>query len=541
MAVVSRVATLKFDDGLAVPSSRTWVATAVTQDTAAGGSVDITVTQTTAGATPPGEANTLTLNLYDDSGGLVRAYTLTPGSASQTVTFHFTADGTSTGAARCGTVEIAIRATRTDVVAYDYETDGSPATAPTGFTATQVDRGWVRGTTTLVEDISNTSLGGAPTEPAAYDESLFVRTTAGAVSYVARALTVTLSAGSVTGSTNSTTAVTRDVTFSNVCDDRFPAAVTTVGVTVTVPNATLTGQPAWTFTTTTDDTITVDPRLTASHHFQVDDDVFGTTKNDTTKQMLSTQSGFLWTRLVNARSTGINGLTVTQTLDPVNPGTTISGSTVTATRDSQAGWTDKLDWTSAKPGGSWAKSVDVTAPADIDADTHLLSGTDTLTMLNTDPRIQVMVRVGPSAAGSEDRHLRPGDGVKVAVCPFNRVTRKKITADAAPTIALVRYDVTNGWEYLSTGGAWVDWSGGVAADSFTTIADPADTECWSYTFSSTSGWGSTDIVAVQVTFNFAGTPYGFYVPRELVGSANGHDGYALDAPGLALSGALSFR
>lgn len=541
MAVVSRIAKVRIADTATGLIFREWVATAVTQDTAAGASVDVTITQTTGGATPPGVANTLTLNLYTDAGALIRAFTLTPSSSSQTVSFFFTADGTSGGATRAGTVEIAIRATRTDVGTYDVESDGSPNTPGAGNTST-TDRGWIRGTTTATTTLSNVALGGAKSQPAEYDESIFARTTLGAALYVARALTVAVSGGGLSGATNSTASGNWDVSFANVVDDRFPAAVTVAASSLTVPNATLTGQPA-TVLTATNDTLDVDPRLTASHHFQVDDATFATSKNDTSKSMLSTQSGFLAARIVTARTAaGVNGLTVTQTLTPVGPGTAVSGSSSTATRDTQAGWTDLLAWTSSKPGGTWNKASDVTAPSDIDPDSYLLAGTDAYTMLAPDPRVSVMVSFGTTTA-SEDDHLHAGDATSITVTAFSRDTGKRLAPDAGTVMArLTRWNRTaSRFEFLAADGStWTAWTGTTTVADQHALTDAGDTVTFTKNLSSTN-WGTTDLVAVQVTLKIGGTPYGFYIGRELTGTYNKHSGVALDPVAFALGGLVSFR
>lgn len=319
--------------------------------------------------------------------------------------------------------------------------------------------------------------------------------------------------------------------------------MTVVATSLTVPNATLTGLPD-TVLTATNDTLNVDPRLTATHHFQVDDNTFATSKNDTTKAMLSTQSGFLATRLVTARTAaGVNSLTVTQTLTPAGPGTAVSGSSATATRDTQAGWTDLLAWTSSKPGGTWNKATDVTAPADIDADTHLIAGTDAYTLLAPDPRVSVMVSFGATTA-SEDDHLYAGDATAVTVTAFSRDSGKRLAPDAGTVFArLVRWNRTAArFEYLAADGTtWTAWTSSTTVADQHAMADAGDGVTFTKALTTTAGWGATDIVAVQVNLKIGGTPYGFYVGRELTGTANSHAAYALDPAAFALAGIVSYR
>ena len=364
--------------------SREWIATATTQDLAAGSTVDITVTLTISGATPPGEATTLELIMQNDSGGAIHTFTLTPGLASQSVTFHFTNDGTGSGTPRCGTVELNLRAVRTSLVAYDVQSDGTPNNAPTGFTST-LDRGWIRGTTTLIEAVSNIALGGAKNAPAAYDDSLFVRTTSGATSYVARALSVAVSntTPALVQLTNSTTSTERDVAFASVCDDRFPVTVTTVGVSVTVPNATLTSQPDWIYTSTTDDSMPVDPRVTITHQLQLNDSAYGTppsAKDEVPKVRNATDLGFSSFRCVNARGTGVNGLSVRELLQDasaLSPPAT-DRTVTTSTQGGEAGWSPTFAaWDEALPGGNWNHTVEIQTT---DADTLEVNGTEVFTL-----------------------------------------------------------------------------------------------------------------------------------------------------------------
>lgn len=125
--------------------------------------------------------------------------------------------------------------------------------------------------------------------------------------------------------------------------------------------------------------IIVDPREFAVHHFQVDDDVFALAKHVASKKWRTDQSAFLWTRIVNVRGEGIvaAGASLLTTHDPEKPGPTLSQSSLFGTLDGQAGWTlTPLANTESKPTEFWDKLVDLTAPSDIDADTHLVGAAD---------------------------------------------------------------------------------------------------------------------------------------------------------------------
>jgi len=376
VAVTSRVATLQLtttpDTG-----TRTWTATAVSQDTAAGSSVSISVVQNKAGAAPPALPDTLTLSLLiDDTQTQIVAFSPTPNDTdgnTQNFTFFFTDTGLTGGAARAGTVKLKLRAINTtgvSAVNYNVNTDANPAdTFGTGNTNTVGTRnkGWIRGTTTSAAAASNVALGGAKTEPAKYHDSLFVRHTLGATLYTSRALTVALSntTPSLSGSTNSATSGNYDATFSSAVTNRYPASAAASVTNVSAPNATLTGTPDFTVTQTTD-SINVDPRITFTPLMQVNTAAFSTppfSSNVTSHQRLSSDLAFLaWnardSRGSQAGSTisgGVNGLAWTQHLRDV--GNLIADQTQAVTSQTQggeAGWNDSFQaWSSSLPGGTW--------------------------------------------------------------------------------------------------------------------------------------------------------------------------------------------
>lgn len=501
MAFVSSTSTLRFDG--AAGAFRQWQAVAATQDTAEGGNVVVTTTITSGGVAPTAHT-ALNVRVKNSSGTIIADFSLGVGAGPFSSTFHFTDTGAGGGAARHGTCYIDIQATKTGGLdAYDYETDGAPSTAPTGFSAGTVDRGWIRGTTTLVEDVSNVGLGGAEDEPAAYDESLFFRATLGSASYTAYALTVASSSGSLSSATASATTTTRDVTFANVCDERFPAASTVVSWTVTAPNDANTGAAVTTFSSTTDDTITVDPRLTCTHHFQIDNNTFTLASDDNTNQMLSTQSGFLWTIIKNARGTGINGITVAQTLTPTNPGTAVSDTpAATTTQDGQIGVGARLDWTASKPGGTWTKAVDVTAPTDIDGATYLTSSTDTLTMLSADPRVRVIVGGGNLAA--LDGLFAPGDALTVGLSCLRSKTRIDSDVGTA-SVAVFRMNGVLGRAEYWSGSAW-SFGDSPTFHALTSSAGDAKLEITTFSGADTASWGYHDLFLVGYV-EIDGTPY----------------------------------
>lgn len=545
MAVVSRIATLTF---LSAPgtSSRTWQATAAVQDTAAGGSVVITTVQSTTGALFPAEADTLTLSVYNDGGALIRAFTLNPSLASQTSTFHFTADGLSTGAARAGTVELAIRATKTTggpTATYDYETDGSPATPPATFTASVVDRGWIRGTTTLVESISNIALGGGKNSPAEYDESLHVRLTAGAVSYIAHSLTVALSntTPALSGVTNSTTAVTRDVSFASVCDARFPAATTTTQITVTVPNATLTGLPRTVFTAITDDSIAVDPRLTFEHLLQEHASAFATPPLSSANAVgqrvfpavcyLSTNvRGSRGTRVGNVVTGGRNGLDIHVAFVASATGQDFPGDFITATKGGEAGWHDMLVWTAAIA-GVWTKTVTLGPTVTDLTNAYLVNATGvTYLLLAENPAIKLRPYVNKVGTAPR-RHFTAGETILANFFVEDTDSMKKVPASriTVPQCSVRhRNPNTQKLYFLKSdtattfATAWEEWDGIDEVCTYFPMTESVGTAgFYVKTFAATQAWDRD--ISIAFLCRVDGTPYSEAAHREETGDINPHD------------------
>jgi hypothetical protein len=341
-----------------------WTATAEVQDTPAGQAVVVTIIRTVLGV-PPSDPNTLTLRYTTDTGAVVRSVSLNTTASSQTNTFHFTNDGTSTGTARCGTVEIKLQATRTDVGTYDVETDGTPNTPPATFD-THLDRGWIRGTTTYTVSLSNVSFGGAAPAPFAYDDSIFHRTVLGAAPFKSETIDHNVLT-EITGTSASAT-VTFDRQFANVVDNRFPATPSNRVGAATFPNSSLTGSP-WTTATATNATVSIDPRLFTTHLLQIDNSTYSTpplsgADPDNTREV--TKLGFLAFRITNARGEGANGVTVSEELRdqaqllasgdyPARTGV------VTDTRGGQAGWAPTfLTWDDTLPEGTWRHKTTLT-------------------------------------------------------------------------------------------------------------------------------------------------------------------------------------
>lgn len=508
-----------------------------------------------AGFGPP---NKVTIQVRrDNDNTVIRTYQTDGARPADGTSFTFfgTSDGTQTGSPRAGVVRLYLRHIKDNAAVstanYDVDSDGTFTTLPAGATGI-ADQGCLR-SNAIVSALSVSAYPAGATF--AYPDTITLSATHtqrfGDTNVETARLDLTDSSDVqfIAGSSAEATTTTFSQNFS--VSDTFPASAANYGSRfLPIGNAGFvptSGAILWTKFVASGVTqdgnnvkrsifYAVDPRVTCTHHFQVDDDVFGVAKDDTSKQMLSTQSGFIWTIFKNARGEGQDGLTITQTLDPQAPGTTVGPtSSSTSTQDSQAGVSGRIDWTASKPGGSWDKTVDITAPAAIDANTHLVSATDTLTMLNVDPRVRLVVSLLPSATGTEGRHLQPGDDMQAVATFYNGETHKRIAPDAGTVkLFLARWNIElSRFEYLESDGAtWTNWSGSTTVAATVAMTDAGDGVTFTTPFTSTSGWTALDIVAIAVTGKVGGTPYSFYESREFVEKIAHHAPAIFDPTGL---------
>lgn len=546
MAVVSRIARITLSNGLA--SSREWLATAAVQDTAAGDAVTITVTQSTTGAAPPGTANSVRqMQVLNESGGVIATYSWAEGAASTQFTHYMTSNGLIGGTPLADTFEILLRVQKTNggpTATYNVESDGSPNEPPTLFTSS-TDRGWIRSTTTATISASNVSLGGSKNEPAQYQDSLFVRTVLGAGSSISRSLTAQFTGSSKSKASASTTSATKDVTFSGsgIAEGRvnegFPASSSTYTATVDTPsNSALTGQP-WTVLTRTNDTLLVDPRLTAAHLFQLDMNSYATPPlagQNLDNERPATSIGYFATHIRAARgaivgdvaSGGVNGVSITTDLVAQSNGDTVSRSETTTTQNGEDGWSsDFLQWTSPLPGGGWDKTVEITAPSDINASGYLLNAAAVYQLIaSRNPFIQLIAEIGHADGAANDRHMHTGDSVEVNAY-FKQTKsgeRQLLFADESPPPAVSYERIRNNRvENLVYDAGAYEWNWESAEDDgvleFYDMTKVSD-YYWNHQVPSDDTWGD---VTVNVAAQYEAVQYDAAAFREFVGTSFAHD------------------
>jgi hypothetical protein len=530
MAVVSRISTLVMSQAL---GSRIWTATAAVQDTAAGSSVVITVAESVTGTVFGNNPDALTLDVYIDNGAtLVHSFALAtaPGStphAPQTATLFFTDTGLTGGALRAGTLRMRIHAVNTTGGVggtYNMDTDLTNNTPETGFTVSQHDQGWVRGTTTAVTTLNAASY--------AYPDTITATTTLGAAPYKSYTVSTKLGALAAVASAASTTTVF--TTAQGVTDNRFPASSNTDATVTTVPNAALVAIP-WTVLTMTEASATVDPRLTFTFMHQDNDASFGTPplSKDVGAQRLTSNLAFLNARVTNAAGTGINGLTWNAVLQ--DAGALVVANThtfISATEGGEAGWGSAFfSWSDQLPTGIWNKTDTITAPAGA---VGLESGNIFAYVLTaSNPNYRMLVGAGPATAATDARHFTPGLPLLVGMVVFDTNSNVTLVLDAnpVPSIAIGRFNLTYGRaEYLTADG--VTWAAATGATIyyFPLTVSPGDPNAWTAFFASTDTWSVSDLFVVGKC-TIGGVPVASFMKEVVVSGVNNHDKYAFDGPG----------
>src|ERR1700737_129210 len=113
MAIRSTISRITLSD--VGGNKREWIVTAAVQDAPAGQSVNVVIAETSlGGAAAPLVADSETLEFrIDNASTLVKSFTLTPGLATQSISFFFTANGNAGGGNRCGTVRMYLHCVNT--------------------------------------------------------------------------------------------------------------------------------------------------------------------------------------------------------------------------------------------------------------------------------------------------------------------------------------------------------------------------------------------------------------------------------------------
>lgn len=458
-----------------------------------------------------------------------------------TRTMHFDDDPLSavlSAALRAGTLEMYLNFGSTGGVA-PWNVDSRGASSGTGTDTVNWSRGKLRSRNRLLTALfSDVSLGGAEPASFAATNPLYSRFTfsqwyepsithqcgllRGAGSAVERQQSISLSGGTAdfswTGSTGSPIGRISPSGMAAVSETKaivFETFTTSFGGdNVRVWDTT--GHPAgWIRDSDTQlrypNRLAVDPRLHARHFFMVDRTSFDLDYDDVTKQFLVSQTGQCATRVMNARNEGLNGLGYTQTADPANTGSTVTESGTTSTRDSEAGWTALVDvCPTGKPGGLWAKAIDITSPADLTSDAAFTNPSENIVVIADDPRL-VLRCEGGNPYNRED-HWRPGMPYVVGMSAgrfegaagVEVLRRVAYDADSAvfalfsfkPELGRVESLASDGltWEFTDTPYLW------------RASLSPGDSKTGIYTFTNTAAWGFRGAIWPEGHAKIGGVP-----------------------------------
>lgn len=526
-----------------------------TWEGAPGSGILLTYQTGTTGASPPGTANTITIEIRVPDGAQIGTTDWVNPADGDTKFFEFDDDPLNavTGALRAGMFEIYIRAVRTDIVTYDVDSRGAGADANDDWA-----QGYLRAPVTLSAfKMNKTALADADysgTYPS--PASTFTRSTLNAV--LVRSISLTYShrnnqGGALirTQAEAAQTTVTRDWTWSaaatgttgngrvnkdypsNSIDVRLALPATSFGGDAEYVWA-ATGHPTG-FARNDDATLedlaryATDPRITFTQLLQLNNNAFATppsSLNVASGQRLSSDIAFLAARATDSLGAGYadsalawteklwdNGELVGSEASPV-----ATRATTTATKGGQTGWSDGfLTWDETLPSGAWTQKQIITTS---DLTGMEVTNTRTLTLLASDPRIRVF-----AAGGDTDNpkdHWSPGKKLVIAIAATTKAaaTSVAIVADAGTVkFSLIRLNPSTGRkQYLdptdTTGGprgTWKDATGTTATNLFTAAVSAGDTTLSLYTFPATDtteayGWNDGDL-AIDAYLEIGSTPH----------------------------------
>ncbi|HUR61948.1 MAG TPA: hypothetical protein VM286_06245 [Candidatus Thermoplasmatota archaeon] len=528
----SREYAIRTANDAAAPTHRTW-------EVAPGASITLYFRSWTTGVSPPllcctgGDANDLCLieTLFDASATVQRTLknsgSCDPDGTSYTL--YCTTSGTSGGTPIAGTLRLHIRVreyTASNTIQV-YDADSASA-----------DKGAIR----CGLDAATVTHGGYPTGPTyAYTvagETITVSATHTnrATGQTASSLIFTLyDGGTPIGSSATVSASTSGTTStSTTVSDTFPAASTSVTVAVGISgNSGLTGVK-WTAVNTVTSpivkqdivvfyktaTFTVDPRITATHLMQLNSGTFATPpmSADAGATRINTDRGYIATRFTNARSEGLSGASFAFTRTLQDSGAVVPADTATglaiATQGGQAGWGPLALWNAGAPTGTWTKTIDVTAPSTIDADTYLISATKTYTL---------SAPTAPTVAAGDPLRIKcspdPAIASQTVLCILTETNAdgSARTGNAAGTLV----DVYNpSFSIIVTGGATTEIANGVYRYTYTVSASPT-----LGTYPVIARTMDASVVPAGGSFTVIATPTTYATPSDVttaVSSINGH-------------------
>lgn len=522
----------------AVPASREDATTGWDRD-ASTASITVDLTMSTTGLTPPGVPNSIIVELrHADTNTVAVSRTISsPGSFTSTfVVIYLTSDGSANGAPLIGDYRMYLRAVRTDLTAYDVNSDtqnykGFFRSNPTSMTV----QAWHTGTAdpgSFEDNIeTNIDLSHSPGQDLPHRHFDVVATNASTGAQYA------------TGRTQGTDPQNQLMRI----DNRFPAELTSVGISVdvvAVPSAIAPdSEPTavWMLVPTTTTGVTADRKkvkkgplsINASiwidHHLQVNDKVYSAAK--AVESRLTADLGFVTSRVLNARNEPISGITYRSVLkdagDLLPPAI---DRTVTTGANGMP--PDMAVWDAALPGGAWTHTSTITGPS------HAVgldfNRTEQRVLLAANPALALICGAGPSAADTDERHLEPGMEVLIGLTIANVFTGESVAADpGTAACAVARFNLTLARaEFLDADGLWKPTNGNLVY-FWPLSPSPGDPKTYITIFSAdkTPAWGVSDLFLVGVA-EVNGVPMTNFMKEVVVKGVNNHNAYKFDGAGM---------
>lgn len=536
-----------------------------TTDFQRGSQVTLDFIHNNGGLAPPGPPTTVEIRVYIDGtpgshGSMTQVgttMTLTSPAANtiHSVSFWLTQTGTSGTANRIGTLQIHLRVIRSGQPTgnYDVSSTADFNTPPTGYPVTVRDQGYIRsnplGSEVTQVFLSNVAQQGAKNTPAAFNDTLFHRTLLPVTPWNDSDFGVTAAVQRPNLSNVVTSAVTgtgqAQLDASWPINSTFDRALTTYTGTATVRTSSLTGIAWANLGSIQTDTITADPRWTFRTLFQVNTSRFTTAGegefflDQTSRQMLASDMGYLLKKATNARGQAITGAQQwTENFSDAGGQLGLTDRTVRTDNQSGVGRPGGLGinsgwgypssggpwrvWSETKPGGGWLYRVTSISgqPTDMIVDPD-----QTVTMLAVNPDLFVLSAMGNALTSGTGDHWTEGKPLLAGVGVWSSTSANLIAADASPTptVVLLRFNTAVGKvQFLNASNVWTNLDPGTAIHRWPLSQGQADNRVWITTFATTTGWGDYDISGLFRVFVNA-TPYQTRFPLEVVSPiANRH-------------------
>lgn len=563
------------------PGSATSLTASANQpfELAAGATVALKTSISISGSTGTGPLN-VTVAVYDDAGAQVLA-PVTVFSQAAAGTGNFTGTDVTFTPATAGTFEIRIRAVYgPDGINGSYDATSAGALTLSGTPnvwvspATEASKGYVRaGTSVTAASESNVSPGGAVPATWTYPDKAFSALTLGVAPQVATA--VTFSEGARSNSPSITTRAANDSTGLGPLDktDLGGARTGNVVVKAAPANAVLSGRPAFHFTSApagwtlgavdggsastgaasvTSPNLVTDVGIRFQHYLQNDDSTYpppGSVNSPPSQTVdithgvmsrLTSNLGFVLSRLTNARNEVVGGITYTRHLQ--DNGHLVADVANDSVTNLATGWGPSyITWSAQLPGGSWTHQNVISAPSGLVG--MEVGGSGTLSLLAVNPNVRVICGLDIPSDTADADHWSPGLALLLGLVVVNFANDKPVTVDASPspTVLVGRFNVSLGRaEYLAADFTWQSLNPGPAYE-FPLTQSAGDPTVWTITLTAaaTAGFSYDGLILIGKAY-VNGTPYTGPSQLEVTATANKHSGYAFDAVAFA-TGKFSFQ